>query len=541
MTRRSQRVGSIATAYLFALLLAVPLLAGGCGSRRPGEASYVVKQGGIEIGEQTVRFSGEEGKAVYGATERRPFKVFDTTMYRKLAFSSDLKDLQEYYSSRRVPGAAYRTYLRRSGGSFTYLADELQTFDYQVFPPGKVAIPYEPDSACLMQALADKFFTSGFDQATTLAVIPSRDAVMRELLIQREGKTGLKVTSPGVPEVSIRFGGDGILSKAEGGGLVIDRGRAGSMSSKPFMPTGRARALKEVMVQTPEKLPGGERLELAGSIYIPAGKRPYPAVVLAGDFGPQDRTGGGFLSQIAARLVDDGFAVLTCDRRGVPRSQGDYATYTLESATSDLNAQVDYLVLRGDIDIERIAMVGYGEGGQLASKVAASNPYVSSLVLMATPSVPLFPDLALRQADLGMSAGLLQPAEAAAARIRTETEVRLLNETSGNTLELGGHELFLGWMRSEAANDPLVSISLLEIPVLVAQGGRDGYVPVEEANRIMDALNARGKSTQKLALFEKLGHSFGTMFSEGATAPYRAHPEIDPEVLNAVSSWLKER
>ena len=63
----------------------------------------------------------------------------------------------------------------------------------------------------------------------------------------------------------------------------------------------------------------------------------------------------------------------------------------------------------------------------------------------------------------------------------------------------------------------------------------------EEATRIMDTLSARGKSTQKLALFEKLGHSFGTMFSEGATAPYRAHPEIDPEVLNAVSSWLKER
>ena len=141
MTRRSKRVGSIAAACLLALILAVPLLAGGCGSRRPGEASYVVKQGGIEIGEQAVRFSGEEGEAVYGAKERRPFKVLDTTTYRKLTLSSDLKDIQEYYSSRRVPGAAYRTYLSRSGGSFTYLADELQTFDYQVLPPGKAPPP----------------------------------------------------------------------------------------------------------------------------------------------------------------------------------------------------------------------------------------------------------------------------------------------------------------------------------------------------------------------------------------------------------------
>ena len=176
----------------------------------------------------------------------------------------------------------------------------------------------------------------------------------------------------------------------------------------------------------------------------------------------------------------------------------------------------------------------------MASRVAASNPYVSSLVLMATPSMPLFPDLALSQVELAESAGLLQPAEAAAARIRIETEIRLLNETSGNTLELGGRELFLGWMRSEAANDPLTSIGSLEIPVLVAQGGRDARVPADQATAILNTLNARGNSTQKLALFEKLGHTFGTMFSEGATAPYRAHPEIDPEVLNVVSNWLKE-
>jgi hypothetical protein len=262
--------------------------------------------------------------------------------------------------------------------------------------------------------------------------------------------------------------------------------------------------------------------------------------VLEGDFGPQDRTGGGFLSELAERLVGEGIAVLVCDKRGIPQSQGKYATYTMDSAVRDLDAQVDYLFLRGDIDIERITAVGYGEGGQVAARVAASNPYVSALVMMATPSVPLWPDLALIQVGLAESAGLVPQADADAARIRVANQVGFVSLESGETAKVDGHEVFLGWMRSQAANDPPSSISSLDIPVLVVQGGRDGIVPPEQARQVMTVLEARGRSTQELALFEELGHNFGPLLLEGAAVPYRRHPTVDPAVLETISRWLKD-
>lgn len=521
------------------LLLAAALAApSGCGGGR--DTTYVVVQGGIEIGSQAVRVLERDTEAVYEGTERRPFKVYDTTVERELRLSEDLAEFRGYISNRRVPGADYRTSLSRTGEEYSFLEDQLQTFKYSRFTTPDRLTAFEPDSACLMQALADKFNRAGVQQAVALVVVPSRGGVPRQLFVESEGDGALKVTSPGLPEVRMELDGSGKLSRARVEGIVIERGKAGSMRSKPFMPVAEARAVKEVRVRTPDRLTGGEDLELAGSLYVPAGKRPFRGVVLAGEFGPQDRTGGGFLAQVAERLVGEGFAVLTCDRRGVPESDGDYSVYTRETAVSDLNAQVDYMALRGDIDTDSICVVGYGEGGQLAAEVAASNPYVSSLVLMATPSVPLFPDLAAAGVVLAGEEGLQQP-EVDAALQGIAYAAGLLSEVDGDTVELDGQELFLGWMRSEASGDPLAFMGELKIPVLVVQGGRDGLVPAGQAEEIVMAVQAGGTGTAELAYFEELGHTFGVVFPEGAVVPYREHPEVEAAVLDAVAAWLSAR
>jgi pimeloyl-ACP methyl ester carboxylesterase len=534
-----------AAIYLFAVLVAALAFAAGCGGGRPGEVSYTVRQGGrngIVVGAQAVRYHQKGGRLEYGGVERRPYQVEPTTTYRRLTVSPDRSKLEGYWSSRRVPGAPFHTYINHPGDLYSYLDDRLQTFDY-ASPSASSGgnLPFEPDSACLMQALADKFFAAKVEQATALVIVPSRSSVVQPVYIRREGKAGLKVTGEGIGDVDMKFDGAGVLEEATGGGVFIRKGRAGAMSSRPFQPQGRAREIMEVRVPTPDRIPGGERLELAGSLYIPQGKRPHRAVVLAGDFGPRDRTGGGFLSQVAERLAGDGMVVLTCDKRGIPKSQGTYATYTRETAAADLNAQVDYLTLRGDIDIGHIAIVGYGEGGQLASQVAASNPYVSSLVMMAAPSVPLFPDLTLLQARTAEAAGAMRPAEEEAVELRVSNQLNLLGQVPGDYVKLGGHELFLGWMRSQATADPLASAGALAIDVLVVQGGRDAVVLPEQARQTMRALEVRSRGTQELALFEGLGHDFGPMLLEGASVPYRAHPQVDRAVLDKVSGWLKDR
>ena len=532
-------------AFCLVVLLWVPVIAGGCEDGRPGQVSYVVRQGGragTVIGGQTVRRSRKNGLVEFESVERRPYQVYDTTVYRKLTVPAEGKGIDGYYSNVRVPGASFRTYLSRRGRDYAYFADDLQTFDNVPFLTTSGSLfPFESDSACLMQSLADVFFAEGARQANTYVLVPSRSSVARQVVIRQAGENVLKVTGEGMDEVSMKFDHKGVLTEAACAGIYIVKGRAGSLRSKPFAPRGASGTLKEVRVQTPDRLPGGDRLELAGSLYAPSGKRPYKAVVLAGEFGPQDRTGGGLLSQLAERLVSDKTAVLVCDRRGIPHSQGSYATYTLDSYVNDLNAEVDYLVMRGDIDMEHISMVGYGEGGIAASRVAASNPYVSSLVLMATPSVPLFPDLRLEQVRRAAREGTVEMVEAQAAELNIGNLVSLLERESADTTKLSGHQVFLGWMRSQAAGGPLASIAALDIPVLVVQGADDDLVPVGHARRLMQSLEARGRGTQELALFERLGHHFGPFISQGDSVPYRAHPQVDRGVLDKVSSWLEGR
>ncbi len=520
-----------------ALLLAAFAASAGCGSAG-SRLSYRVTQSGRTIGSQSVTILRGRGTTTYTSVEHRPFMEYDTTTARTLRASGVHYRVDSYYSSRRVPGGSYRDWLTRSNDGYAFFADDMQTFDYvpDLRAEGEV-MPFEPDSACLAQALADRFFSSGLDKAVALAVVPSLSGSVRELLVERTA-SGLRVTGPGIPALSLKFNSRRVLESMSGGGIGITRGPAGPLSSKPYEPEAGAREVKEVKVPVGEKLPGGGELELSGSLYLPRAPGPYRAVVLAGDAGPQDRTGGGVLAQFASELAGRGMAVLTCDRRGVPDSAGSYPAYTRDTAVRDLNAQIDYLSLRGDVDTGHISVLGYGEGGQVAAAVASGNPYVSALVLAATPSCRLWPDLVLAQSQLALESGRMQPVEAQSVSLNARNQSAILSQTNEPYAVVGGHKVFLGWMRSQASADPLAAVRALKVPLLVVQGGRDEVVPAGQAGDIIGALKAGESAAGEIAYFAELGHGLGPEPSEAAELPYRRHPAVSRQVLDRVAGWL---
>jgi len=134
---------------------------------------------------------------------------------------------------------------------------------------------------------------------------------------------------------------------------------------------------------------------LAGTLLLPkTGKRPFPAVITITGSGQQTRDEAlpipGLenykpFRQVAEQLAARGIAVLRVDDRGVGKSTG---RETLKAATSadfadDVRAQVEYLRSRVEIDPSRIALVGHSEGGVIAPMVAASDPRIAAIVLMA--------------------------------------------------------------------------------------------------------------------------------------------------------------
>jgi predicted acyl esterase len=84
------------------------------------------------------------------------------------------------------------------------------------------------------------------------------------------------------------------------------------------------------------------RVKLAGTLTVPRGEGPFPAVLLISGSGPQDRDeallGHRPFLVLADHLTRQGIAVLRVDDRGVGGSTGDWLAATMEDAAGDVRA-----------------------------------------------------------------------------------------------------------------------------------------------------------------------------------------------------------
>ena len=131
---------------------------------------------------------------------------------------------------------------------------------------------------------------------------------------------------------------------------------------------------------------------LAGTLTVPPGKGPFPAVLLIPGSGPHDRDvnllGHKVFLVLADYLTRKGIVVLRVDDRGVGKSTGDRTNATTADFATDAEAGVAYLKTRPEVDPHKIGLVGHSEGGLIAPMVAARNPDVAFIVMMAGPGVP---------------------------------------------------------------------------------------------------------------------------------------------------------
>jgi pimeloyl-ACP methyl ester carboxylesterase len=131
------------------------------------------------------------------------------------------------------------------------------------------------------------------------------------------------------------------------------------------------------------------QIELAGTLTMPQDGRNFPAVILISGSGPQDRdetfmTHKPFLV-LADHLTRNGIAVLRFDDRGFGESEGDHATATSMDFASDVEAAVQYLQTRTEINGEQIGLAGHSEGGLIAPITASQNEEVAFMILLAGP------------------------------------------------------------------------------------------------------------------------------------------------------------
>jgi dienelactone hydrolase len=133
------------------------------------------------------------------------------------------------------------------------------------------------------------------------------------------------------------------------------------------------------------------QVRLAGTLTIPAGKGPFPAVVLISGTGANTRdevsAGHKIFLVLADALTRKGVLVLRYDKRGVGSSTGSYGDATTADFASDAKAAVDWLAALPDVDPRHIGVIGHSEGGLIAPMVAVADKNVAFVVMLAGPGV----------------------------------------------------------------------------------------------------------------------------------------------------------
>lgn len=136
----------------------------------------------------------------------------------------------------------------------------------------------------------------------------------------------------------------------------------------------------------------------------------YPVVILISGSGPQDRDETIFdhkpFAVLADYLTRQGIAVLRVDDRGVAKTTGSFSKSTTADFADDVEAGIEYLKTRADVDTTSIGLIGHSEGGLIAPMVASRRKDVHFIVMLAGPALPVLDMMEQQSADVMLSSGI---------------------------------------------------------------------------------------------------------------------------------------
>ena len=302
---------------------------------------------------------------------------------------------------------------------------------------------------------------------------------------------------------------------------------------------------------------------MACSVTTPAGKGPFPGVVMITGSGAQDRdeslVGHQPFLVISDHLTRHGIAVLRCDDRGTARSTGDFGAATSADFAKDTQAEAAWLRARPGIDARHVGLVGHSEGGMIAPMVAAADPKIAFIVLMAGPGVPTAELMAAQRAAVAKASGLNVPpaalaksealvaqinaavvkaADTASARTAAEAIIRGAYPAISDAAMAGQTApLISPWYRWVIAYDPRPTLARVKAPILALNGTKDVQVVASQnLPSIRDATKANKDVT--IVELDGLNHLFQTA-GTGAPAEYAKIEEtVSPKALDLMTDWI---
>ena len=316
-----------------------------------------------------------------------------------------------------------------------------------------------------------------------------------------------------------------------------------------------------------------DSVTLAGTLTLPDGPGPFPAVALVTGSGAQNRDeeiyGHKLFAVIADHLTRHGIAVLRYDDRGVGQSSGNFSAGTSEDFTRDALAAVDFLTTRTEIARNRIGLIGHSEGGMIVFMAAAQNPAIRFVVSLAGAAAHGDSLLLQQNGDILRAQGA--PDSSANAYVDALREIfqlqrgypveylRSQQDSLMRVLLAGNRKQLLPkpvqqnlqiilttplstWMRFYTQFDPKPYIQATRCPVLALNGTLDRQVDAETNLGLIQEYTAQGGNRQvTVKTCEGLNH----LFQHATTGAPNEYPYIEetfsPAALELITQWILQQ
>ncbi|RSK49292.1 alpha/beta hydrolase family protein [Hymenobacter rigui] len=393
---------------------------------------------------------------------------------------------------------------------------------------------------------------------------------------QRISRMPAEVTLKGTDiTISIEQAGSKFVGKVKDGGTTFQGTWTQPGLSAPLTLTRMAAAKQPVAASKPRLTPPYREeevkfvntaadLALAGTLTIPAGPGPFPAVVLLSDNGPQNRDveqqDYRMFGALADHLTRRGIAVLRFDDRGVGKSQGNHFVTTTADLVGDAQAAMVYLRAKPLIDQRYIGLIGHGEGANVALLAAAEQQPVTPafVVSLSGYGVP-GRDVIMRQQMEIMRLIGSNPAQVKAALELHKEMVEIIRQTPNdnqargkvaatlrfNNVDLDPHmararaiQLTSPWSRYFLDFDPTRSLTSVKCPVLLLGGSNDLQV---DSHQNMAPLKKGLKSAKvKSERIAGANHWYQPEMKDWPLVNGEQQPVFSPKALTAMREWIFE-
>lgn len=327
-------------------------------------------------------------------------------------------------------------------------------------------------------------------------------------------------------------GGDGLLH-----GLRFDADGVGAWQPPPYTEPDRFTE-QEVLV-------GTGPLAVPGTLSLPAGPGPWPAVVLLGGGGAFDRDESSGpnkpLKDLAWGLASRQVAVLRFDKITFTQPGSlppdftmadEYLPYALAAARM--------LRQQPGVDAGRVHLLGHSMGGKVAPRAAAADPSIAGLVLLAADAQPMHEAavrVARRLAALAPGPDLDAAVAALARQAALVADPGLGPDTPSELLPFGFSATY--WLDLRAY-DPVATAAGLSCPMLILQGGRDYQVTVaDDLTHWQRALADRPEVA--IRIHPDANHFFFSGRGASTPAEYARPGHVDATVVDEIADWLARR